>query len=861
MSFSVTRLTLYAIISSIEEDLRAILNMLIADNVIDGDVFPKDVSDRARERMMKDTGIEDRNKNNVDLSLYVDLGELFQTINSHKQYLSHPLVEHLKSNTPGFQKILPVRNRIMHSRPLDFEDWSLTLGLAERLAQEKEEIWKSTNETLHRLGEEPGFVLRLEIPSYFRILEGSHHNLPVPDFDETGFIGRSELVKDLVKYCLGPYPVITIVGEGGLGKTAIALKVAYELLDLPNCPFDAIVWTSSKTAILTPTDIVKIEGAISDSLGIFKSIVNHLSGSKDVDSMTEVLEYLREFKILLIIDNLETVLDERVNLFLSQLPKGSKVLITSRIGIGAYEFPIKLAPFAPIESIQLLRAVASVRQMKYLVQMPNSKLQEYCEKLQYNPGFIKWFVSVVQTGKRPEEALQHPEKFLEFCMSNVYGYLTEESRKVLKSMVCLPSPHGLSELVFLNGIDTVIIQRSVQQLLTTNMVKMNSRPIGSSFETEYEISELAREYLKQYQPITREEFEAIKKLNKKLISAQEEIKGNLKNNPYSFEGISIAGKSNLIPAKLLLEASKMMRKDAPKALILAQQAKKLAPSYFEVHRVEGMIRYFLEDYVGARDCYEAAISIEPKYAPLRYWYAQFLLRAFDDIDGSLNQLREGMSLDPQSTSIKIEYSRLLIYSKEYDDAEKQIDALFSIPNLGGLDYRKLHDLRIQLHKRKAESLLNNRDYIGALTELEKLRESFQKCPPEYCDKRIYERVRDTVFTMRSCERSLEFEIREESFQKRCRELTRWFEITGNSGAIPIAADSAEFLYGRIINLLTTYGFIESNSGERLFFHRGAIVKEDYWENYKVNDNVSFILGANEKGRCAIEVKNITTNIK
>lgn len=44
---------------------------------------------------------------------------------------------------------------------------------------------------------------------------------------------------------MGGFPVISIVGEGGVGKSALALKVAYELID-KDSPFDAVVGSHRK---------------------------------------------------------------------------------------------------------------------------------------------------------------------------------------------------------------------------------------------------------------------------------------------------------------------------------------------------------------------------------------------------------------------------------------------------------------------------------------------------------------------------------------------------------------------------------------------------------------------------------------
>lgn len=209
-----------------------------------------------------------------DLVSYLDFADTHQTLNSHASVIPKSIAQFLSRTVSRFERLASTRNRVAHGRPLLFDDFARTLDSAEEFIGNGALPWAGLRATLSRLKTEPSFVLSLSIPVY---RGSSKHNLPVPDFDETGFIGRKEEVEEVTKLCLGPYPVTTIVGEGGLGKTALALKVAYDLLDLPDCPFESVVWSSSKTNQLTGHEITTIQNAISDSLGLLTNVAGSFS--------------------------------------------------------------------------------------------------------------------------------------------------------------------------------------------------------------------------------------------------------------------------------------------------------------------------------------------------------------------------------------------------------------------------------------------------------------------------------------------------------------------------------------------------------------------------------------------------------
>jgi hypothetical protein len=550
MSIAATRLTLFAIISSIEEDLRALVRNEIPPAADARVILGQDLHSRACSRLAKDVD-SDYGEGLYDLLHYTDFTDVCQIVNRNKAIIPKGIVDYVQSVTPYLAPLAPIRNRVVHSRPLHSSDFPTTWDLSTALIDAQPRIWSQLKATLQKLTSNPSHVLAGSIPAFEAQDETRSHNLPIPDFDETGFIGRRDLLTQLTRHCLGPYPVITLVGEGGIGKTAIALQTAYALLDLPDTPFEAIIWASCKTTQLTATSIREIDGAIKDSLGLFESLTEHLAGTSTPDPVAEILQYLEQFKVLLLLDNLETVLDDRIKSFLERIPAGTKILITSRIGLGAFEFPVKIGPMAEPEAVELLRSVARMRGVGQLTAFDNKKLAAFCRRMANNPAYIKWFVTAVQVGKSPGEVLANPDMFLEFCMSNVYRYLSSIGKDILHTMQGVPGKHSLAELAFLCGErEPIPMQKGLHELLATNMVNMSSIPRGSSFESRYSVGELAQAYLGKHHPLAPDEAKLLLSRRRELASSAQEVEAQLHQDPYSFYAISIRSKSDLILAKL-----------------------------------------------------------------------------------------------------------------------------------------------------------------------------------------------------------------------------------------------------------------------------------------------------------------------
>lgn len=647
MTFSATRLTCFAVIAAIEEDMRAAIEEHLGAYTI-AEALPAERVERAQERRQTDglptaTSVQ-------GLLPYLDFGDSYEALMAWKRELPSELVAALTAISLEVSRLIAIRNRVAHTRPMEIDDSAHLLDIAMLLTGKGKSHWTALGETLSRLRQDPAFVLGLTINLPKDPDPVPQHNLPVPDFDETGFFGRRDQLRRIKRAIKGAYPVVSVLGDGGIGKTSLALKVAYELLEDSDQPFEAIIWVTAKATVLTPNEIQRINGAIESSLGLFAKAAATLGGPSADDPVEEVLSYLETFKILLILDNLETVLDARLREFLLELPVGSKVIVTSRIGLGI-ENPIQLDPLTLDDSVRLLRALAKVRQVTQLEKLPQDTVEALAGKMSGHPAYIRWFVAGVQAGKRPEELVGGNELLLDFCMSNVYGFLQEDARAVVACMQVLPGARNQAELAFLNVYPAEKIQAALLELITTNFVYMSSQASGQTLDTVYQLTEFGKKYLDQRHPVPPQQRSRFLSRSRELSALGSQLTAASSASPYSPDTINVRGRGDVYVARLLRDAIRRSAKSPEAALTLCSEAQVLAPSYYEAWRVEANVRSATQDYAAALAAYERAIELSPDSPALYFHYGAFLLNEAGDTQRGLEFLQAGARLDPESPAL------------------------------------------------------------------------------------------------------------------------------------------------------------------------------------------------------------------
>jgi predicted ATPase len=181
------------------------------------------------------------------------------------------------------------------------------------------------------------------------------HNLPAPG---TPFVGREEELAQLQRSLLDPAcRLLTLVGQSGSGKTRLALELNWRLLDdeavRPRFP-DGVYYVS----LVGVQSRAEAVAAIAEAAGYHFYDVT--------DPQRQLLERLRDRRLLLLLDNFDRLLDETTWLttLLAAAP-GVTLLLTAQAPLNLQEewyhavagMAYPLHDHAPVEELQQYDAV------------------------------------------------------------------------------------------------------------------------------------------------------------------------------------------------------------------------------------------------------------------------------------------------------------------------------------------------------------------------------------------------------------------------------------------------------------------------------------------------------------------------
>lgn len=895
-----TRMSCFSLVSAIETDLRiVIINELTEDNL---DNLPTDVVKVAKERYFDyKKEVFSKDGDPLELLNFIDFYDLSKILHKITDIQTYSSKDDLKEIAFNLETLSPCRNRVCHSRPLEPSDFTSLLDFSNKLKSiGKAYDWKNIHIALKNL-DNPSFALALEIPSFWRVnTKHINNNLPLPEFDDTGFIGRDKDRKSITKLLNSNTKVISIVGEGGVGKTALAQRCLYDVLEMCELTesnetlFDIIVWSSLKTNRLTANGSGLIKNAIATCSGLFQDIALNLAGgtggslSQDLD---EILEYMNEFKVLLCIDNLETISSSDIREFLADVPNKSKVLITTRIGLGEIEYRYKLDKLDDKPSVELMRSMSRLLNLEKLYRKKMDSLSGLCRTLYNNPLLIKWYVLAVAAGNGNSELINKKsanfQEALAFCFENLYDKLGDVEKQAISVIACIRKPVSAVELRFyLSGTNELQIEEALHQLHNSSMLVSNGEKNIQGGQV-YSLTGVAEEYINSIRPVSNETYQKVKEKRKELQVIVDEA--SVKRNHYNYDlnVIYWTTKDEKICSIYLKKALTESRKgDSVVALESVNKAKQLMPSFSECYRIHGFLLRETSPFLAEAEL-ETAIDLNPLSVISRYAYAQFLISE-EEFERANEQIDEALKIDPDDIALITCKAWILTVSGDYKKSSALYEDLIPLQHSRHRKFRiSTYDQASNCYRRKAELLLKDEDFSAAKIALERaveiielavndgdydhgtinklmdvLQESYVYSHKAN-DKSIVENIMNfidanckdlSVHALQSLKKGLE------TFIKACDEnLQRRIDVILSS----IVSNAGEVLSNRIFGTIdrvvstergVSYGFIIDINSNRYFFPRSELNPKDMLDFSEGDINVSFIPGESEKGPCAFSVR-------
>lgn len=254
-----------------------------------------------------------------------------------------------------------------------------------------------------------------EMPST-ALVDVAPNNLPT---QSSTFVGRSEelkRVRDLVTL----YPLVTIAGLGGIGKTRLALHGAAKLLR----NFKDGCWFVGLKEVEDPTLIAQVTA---DGM--------HVASIPGESIETTLFEWLFKKKCLIVIDNAEHMLYEVAN-FTRRLLKaapGIRVIVTSRepLHVGG-EHVLRIGGIEESEQLFLDRAHA----LRSDVALSDATVATICGKLQGIPLAIELAAARLADASTTQldELLSIAGHPLDATIDWSYGLLNEEEQRFFRRL-------------------------------------------------------------------------------------------------------------------------------------------------------------------------------------------------------------------------------------------------------------------------------------------------------------------------------------------------------------------------------------------------------------------------------------------
>lgn len=275
--------------------------------------------------------------------------------------------------------------------------------------------------------------------NYLDQLGNTFTNLPQAP---TGYVPRriveDELKNELLKH--DRHPIVTLTGPGGIGKTTSALAVVSNLTKIADCPYEVILWMSSRDVDLLDAGPKPVTARVVNKAAIAQSAVDLLEPSERYDKNFDRQSYFEAIlsegaagTTLIVLDNFETVESpaDILSWIDTYIRPPNKVLITTRFRDFHGDFPIEVGGMTDPEASRLIDQEANRLGISELMSA-DYKNQVIAES-DGHPYVMKMLLGQVAKERRavkPERIVAGADQLLVALFERTYEGLSPAAQRV-----------------------------------------------------------------------------------------------------------------------------------------------------------------------------------------------------------------------------------------------------------------------------------------------------------------------------------------------------------------------------------------------------------------------------------------------
>lgn len=458
----------------------------------------------------------------------------------------------------------------------------------------------------------------------------------IPGRQTSTFVGREKELDQLKDWMIDILDsrVCLVFGDGGFGKTTLALEFFNNLLEgggLDDLELPSIVsFYTAKRTKWTEEGLVHFKG-ISDAMedGVRELMYSlypvlgkewyKIEGRALIDKAAQAFseEGFNRNDVLLIIDNTETLATSKNDAtelggFITQIAKKiGRVVITSRRREFLAAEPVPVSELPELEALILLQKLGSEYGARSVIQAGEPRLRSACKQLMYKPLLIDTLVKyIARSSSSIQDGLDQilkktNDELLEFLYEDAWARMSTLVQEVFMTLVSLASPLDgkcIGDVCTHLGAPHAEFQASLGETYFASIIDR-----GDTYDLE--IVELAKEFFRQKKK--RKPKSESKKIDKIAFKVDKQ-------------------------AAHRFEIDRNYRTD------------RVADGFRSEYAKAAKIAAIKRDYPAASDLFELAILDEPLNAALHERFASFLLRSRGDAFSAYPYAVRATELDPQS---------------------------------------------------------------------------------------------------------------------------------------------------------------------------------------------------------------------